>query len=87
VAETKTKAEAESTKLMTDARNNAKQILTEAEHHARELVEKAEAEAGEKWVSIVNQANEIANRTLDMAGVKDQAKPKSKQSPGKRPNT
>ena len=50
-------------------------IIHEAEKTAHEMISKAEKEAGERWVNIVNQATEIANRTLDLAGVPPEERP------------
>jgi hypothetical protein len=49
------------------------------------LVNKAESEASDKWVSIVNQATEIANRTLELAGVEVPAEEKPAAKPKKAP--
>ena len=53
---------------LTIAKEKAETTIRDAERKAIEIINKAENEAGEKWVSIVNQATEIANRTLELAG-------------------
>ena len=64
-------AEAESAKLIADAQEKATQIICEAQQAATELTEKARVEAEAKWVSIVNEATEIANRLMRLSGAEN----------------
>ncbi len=79
--------EAKSSKLVTDAQQEADNIILKAQQTAKELVAKAENEASDKWVSIVNQATEIANRTLELAGVEKPEEQKAKPKPKKHSDT
>ena len=80
-------AEAESARLITDAQQKADQIIHEAEQTATKLIDKAKIEAGEKWVSIVNQATESANRLMRLTKAAHQTEQGSKQKQRKRSGT